>query len=121
MTADIILLFIVFEFSMLLMGILGIPMWLKKVKPNRYYGFRTKTTLNDPEIWYEVNSIIGKQMTYWGFFLSILGLVIPFLKPNYVHPFLLIYSGILVIGLMLITANGFKISKELKDSKKIIK
>ncbi len=46
-------------FSYLLVAGLCIPLILQKVKPNRWYGFRSKRTLQDPEIWFRVNRLGG--------------------------------------------------------------
>ena len=47
--------------GMLFVG-LSIPLIRNRVPPNRYYGFRTRRTLSDPKIWYEVNHISGKDL-----------------------------------------------------------
>jgi uncharacterized membrane protein len=38
---------------------LSIPMVLGKIPPNRFYGFRTRKTLSNPEIWYRANRAAG--------------------------------------------------------------
>jgi uncharacterized membrane protein len=38
---------------------LAIPMVLGKIPPNRLYGFRTRKTLSNPEIWYRANRLAG--------------------------------------------------------------
>jgi len=38
---------------------LGIPLALKLVPPNRFYGFRTSTTLSSVEAWYQINFVTG--------------------------------------------------------------
>ncbi|HEY2988139.1 MAG TPA: SdpI family protein [Candidatus Binatia bacterium] len=42
-----------------LIFLLGIPLVLKLVPPNRIYGFRTPTTLSRPDVWYRVNVFAG--------------------------------------------------------------
>jgi uncharacterized membrane protein len=49
-----------------LMIVTSIPMILGKVPPNPIYGFRTRKTLSDPEIWYDVNAYAGKLTFIWG-------------------------------------------------------
>ena len=34
---------------------ISVPLLLKKIPPNRFYGFRTRKTLSDRGIWYEAN------------------------------------------------------------------
>lgn len=40
----------------------AIPMALGKVKPNRFYGFRTRKTLSSPAVWYPANRACGQYM-----------------------------------------------------------
>jgi hypothetical protein len=46
----------------LLLCVLSIPMILKIIKPNGLYGFRVKKTMENPDIWYAVNSYSGKWL-----------------------------------------------------------
>lgn len=39
----------------ILLILLAIPLYLKKIKPNPWYGFRTPKTMSNPELWYLVN------------------------------------------------------------------
>jgi uncharacterized membrane protein len=55
----------------LLIVILGIPMMLGKVRPNRIYGFRTRRTLSDPDIWYPANRAAGLAMVVTGLAMAI--------------------------------------------------
>jgi uncharacterized membrane protein len=40
--------------------VLGIPLAMRKVPPNGWYGIRTPETLSNTEIWYRVNALGGK-------------------------------------------------------------
>jgi uncharacterized membrane protein len=40
----------------------GLPMFLQKVPPNRWYGFRLAKTLRDPFVWYEANRVAGRDL-----------------------------------------------------------
>jgi uncharacterized membrane protein len=40
--------------------VLGIPLAMRMVPPNGWYGIRTAKTLSNPEIWYRVNALGGK-------------------------------------------------------------
>ena len=41
------------------LAVVSIPMILRKVPPNSTYGFRTKLTLSNPDIWYPANAFSG--------------------------------------------------------------
>ena len=61
--------------SGLLFAGLGLPLARKKIKPNSLYGFRTKKTLSDPDIWYAANKVTGIDMILSGIVLVIAALV----------------------------------------------
>ncbi len=56
-----------FSFVALFVGVgflfllLAIPLIQQRVKPNGWYGFRTRKTLNNEAIWYKANAFSGKQ------------------------------------------------------------
>lgn len=54
--------FVVICVVALAMGGVGIPLWLRKVPPNRLYGFRTRRTLSDEAIWYRTNALLGRNL-----------------------------------------------------------
>jgi hypothetical protein len=54
-----------------LVGMLGVPLLLDWVPPNRFYGFRTPATLASPQLWYDVNRATGWAMLIAG----LLGLI----------------------------------------------
>lgn len=46
--------------------LLGVPLYFRWIRPNRFYGFRTPRTLAYPEIWYPVNRVMGGWLTVTG-------------------------------------------------------
>jgi uncharacterized membrane protein len=63
--------------GLVLIGI-SIPLIMRKVPPNSFYGCRTRKTLSDPKIWYEANHISGIDFCIGGFvvFVSSLAMLI---------------------------------------------
>lgn len=61
--------------------LLSIPLILRKVPPNPFYGFRIRWTMEDPELWYSVNAFAGKWLVFVGI-CSILGAVSLALLPG---------------------------------------
>jgi len=45
----------------LLFILIAIPLILRRVPPNPVYGFRTRTTLADENIWYATNAYFGRN------------------------------------------------------------
>jgi uncharacterized membrane protein len=57
---------VVFGASALLLIGLSVPLARRRVRPNRLYGFRTSSTLNDERLWYEVNAKTGVDLLIVG-------------------------------------------------------
>jgi len=53
----------------------GLPMWFGRVAPNPIYGFRTPRTNANPEIWYPVNAMAGRDMVIAGIAIALLAAV----------------------------------------------
>jgi uncharacterized membrane protein len=45
---------------------LGVPLLRGRVRPNFWYGCRTRKTLSDERIWYAVNRVTGRDMIVGG-------------------------------------------------------
>jgi uncharacterized membrane protein len=50
----------------LLLAGLSVPLILQKIPPNGLYGFRMRTTMEDPRIWYAVNAYAGRRLLVVG-------------------------------------------------------
>jgi uncharacterized membrane protein len=46
--------------------VLGVPMALGLVPPNRFYGYRTRKTLSSAVVWYRANRISGSSLIIAG-------------------------------------------------------
>ena len=57
---------VAFLFEGALFVALGVPLAMKKVPPNAWYGFRTARTLASPEVWYTVNRSSGRDLILAG-------------------------------------------------------
>lgn len=56
---------------------MALPLALRLVGPNRLYGFRTRATLSDRELWYSANAFCG-----WALLVAaIVGAALLFLRP----------------------------------------
>jgi hypothetical protein len=56
--------------GMLLFG-LAVPLWLRGVPRNSFYGVRLPSTVNSDKRWFEVNAVFGKQLFWWS--LAVIG------------------------------------------------
>ena len=48
--------------SGLLMASLSVPLILRRIGPNPWYGFRVRQTLDDPAVWYPANAYAGRGL-----------------------------------------------------------
>jgi hypothetical protein len=69
-----------------LMFALGLPLALKWVPPNRFYGFRTSTTFSSQDAWYQINLATGLALIAAGVVGGLLALLLSYgmisLKPE---------------------------------------
>jgi hypothetical protein len=98
------LLLIMFISTGLLLVVLSVPMIFKWIKPNGLYGFRVKKTLENPDIWYAVNSYSGKWLLATGV-VEILAAIGLFFIPgisldNYSLSVLAIFGFVFVITII---------------------
>jgi len=63
--------------GLLLVG-LSLPLLLRRVKPNWWYGFRTPKTFSDERIWYESNVYTAKWLLLSGLIHTVVSLVLYF-------------------------------------------
>ncbi len=57
--------------------ILSVPVILKMVKPNHWYGFRTPKTLSNEGIWYKANYVFGWDLAGAGAVIILAGFMMP--------------------------------------------
>lgn len=55
-----------YAFGGLLLAGLSVPLILYKIPPNGLYGFRVRSTLEDPKLWYKSNAYAGKRFLVVG-------------------------------------------------------
>jgi len=95
---------ILFVFVGLLVVGLSVPMILRRVKPNPWYGFRTPKTLADEEVWYEANAYSGRLLLVVGtsWVVAAVGLrYVPGIGTDLVT-YNAVYGLIVLIGLLLV-------------------
>ena len=66
--------------SALFVGI-AIPLVLRRIPPNRWYGLRVPATLTDERVWYEANVVAGWDFIRVGVVTFLAGLLFMLLSP----------------------------------------
>src|SRR4051812_19926532 len=90
--------------SGVVLAVAGLPLMLRKVPPNRWYGIRFPSTLADERVWYTVNERSGRDLLIVGTAVVVLGLAVPYVFPLW-WPELraLLVAAVLIVGLMTVT------------------
>ena len=86
-------------FGLLVAG-LAIPMILRKVPPNPWYGFRWPKTRRNPDIWYTANEYAGKLMVIAGAVITLASVVLGMLRMSDIAYLALMYQ-VTVISLLI--------------------
>ena len=89
MSVGLLVLFL--SVSLFMVG-LSVPLILRRVPPNPWYGFRTPKTLSDPSIWYPANQCAGRWLAASGGSVGLAAIV------AYLSPGLREYEGALVVS-----------------------
>ena len=86
----------------LLVILICVPMILEMVPPNNWYGFRTRRTVSDPNVWYPANRIAGQYLAVAGTVIVLTTLLVflfqKSLPPNTGSIILLSVSLISILG-----------------------
>jgi uncharacterized membrane protein len=82
----------------ILLALVSLPMIGNKVKPNRIYGFRTRRTISNPEVWYAANHYAGIHLFVAGICIALLAVLLALLPGIN----LLSYTTINVVAMMVI-------------------
>ncbi len=90
---------------------LAVPLIQGRVKPNPFYGFRVRKTLNDRDTWYAVNAYFGRRFAVIGLLVAVAGIVF---SPLGLIPqcgamvYMAIGHGIMIAGLIWVTIDTFR-------------
>lgn len=61
-----VILLALYAFGGLLLAGLSVPLILHKIPPNGLYGFRVRSALDNPRLWYKVNAYAGRRFLVVG-------------------------------------------------------
>jgi len=87
---------------------LGLPLALRRVGPNGWYGLRTPATMANEEVWYEANAISGRDFVALGSGLLVLVIVLPQVLHLSGGGYASVYTAVALIGSLGIAARGWR-------------
>jgi len=83
---------------------LGIPLILRLVPPNRFYGFRTATSFSSADAWYQINFATGLALvaagTMAGFLVLFLSHGLFTLKPEVRYLVGILFTAIITLAFL---------------------
>ncbi len=88
---------------------LAVPLILRKVKLNGWYGFRTPKTMRDERTWYAANAFTGKLLLMWGLvvtFASIVLFFVPAIRAD-VNLYSSLVTGVVFAGIFVMVGASF--------------
>jgi len=104
-------------FSILYMAI-ALPLVYRKIKRNNFYGFRITYTMQDDDIWYEVNAMLGRHMVFQGIIFGIIGLAAVFFKGTMAQALALgAAMTVLIIGIIYSLMRGIELMNRMAVEK----
>jgi len=93
--------------SAVLIIALAIPLRMRRVPPNRFYGVRTRATLADEDTWYDVNARSGRDLLVAGALFLVGIFVVDAVGARWVPELRTLASAmVLVIALVLVTVRA---------------
>ena len=87
--------------------LVSLPLILRKVKMNGFYGIRIPESFRSEERWYQINRFGGILFLLWGVTLGVCGGIGVTLPSSQWAKYNLVSAGIIVGGLVLLTTAIF--------------
>ena len=111
-------LLILYVSSGLLLTLLALPMIAGKVPPNSLYGFRTPSTVFNPDLWYPANRCAGKWLVFNGLTTVIAALILYRIPGLSVDSNSLACLAVFMVGLGITVWRSFRCLRRLQKGKR---
>jgi uncharacterized membrane protein len=93
---------------------LGIPLQQGAVPPNWWYGFRTRKTLSNKEIWYAINRVTGIDMIRTGVVIVGASLIVLALRNRLsAELVILVLVAVMLIMVAYMAVHGFSLLRRM--------
>ena len=90
----------------------SVPLVLRKVPPNKWYGLRIPAAFSDETVWYEANARMGKDMLRLGVLTITAGIVLRF-APMPLWAEVLVWCGIVEGGVIAVLIRSWRYADQL--------
>jgi uncharacterized membrane protein len=92
--------------------LVSLPLLLRRIPPNAFYGLRVPATYADEWVWYEANALTGRDMVALGVLLTVLALALPVLRLEGGTP-TLVWAAVAAVGSLVMTMVGWSRANRL--------
>jgi uncharacterized membrane protein len=96
----------------IIMMIVAIPLYRRKIKPNALYGLRIPATFRSDAVWYEANHLFARDLFTLGLFILLAALAAT-LTDVEADAFMPSMVGLMVVGVLVILAVNWRRAKRL--------
>ena len=97
--------------------LVSIPLLLRRIPPNAFYGLRVPATYADEWVWYEANALAGRDMVALGVLLVVLALVLPLLGLKGGTP-PLVWAAVAGVGSLVMTLVAWRRANRLLNMRR---
>ena len=111
------LLLILFHVSGAILIGISIPLIQGRVGPNRWYGFRVRRTLEDPKVWYPVNTYAAWRGLWLGVAVIVVATALYFVPDLDVAVYASMVGGVAIAGVILVLVQSFRYLRQLAKEK----
>lgn len=101
--------------SSFILILIALPLLARKIKPNPFYGFRIRKTLEDSELWYSVNQYFAKHLLITGFLQTIASILFYVIPDISIDAYALSCLGVFVILFAVAMIKSLKYIRELNN------
>ena len=101
-----------------LMILVALPLALRRIPPNRWYGLRIPATFADRQVWYEANARMGRNLAWLGAVLLVVALALTLVPASSAEAWgPLVFVGVGAVGGLAVTIRGVRHASRLRASR----
>ncbi len=109
------LLVVMFAGMGLLLAALAIPLMQRRIKPNGWYGFRTPSTLRNPDLWYDANAYSGRLLIVYGAVIVISAILAALIPDITVDGYSMVMLVVTMLGISILLFLCWSFLRTYKD------
>jgi hypothetical protein len=107
-----------YAISGLVLAGLSVPLILGKIPPNGLYGFRIPATIENPQLWYKVNTYSGKRLLVVGLVTSVGSIILYYTVNSSVDAYALSCLGLFLALFLWAIITSFLYLKSVQQESK---